>query len=441
MIMRSRSPFCVLLLLFAAFALTTGCELSITDPNSATEEEALSSAEGIRTLAVGLQEIYATEAIEDAILTPGVTSRELAINTTFANLIELEQGGPNLPNSNASTSGLWSSQYRVIGTADNIIANAPNVSLPPGEESGIVATARLFKAIALGTIIQAFEQGPIATDRSENAPFASREDVLTEALALLDDALQQIDATPPSSSFTAEILAPGIDLRNTILAYQARYHLFAGNFDAAITAADAVDPQATSVLSYTNLIANPVFEATNLSESYAPRDQLGVEDIRSGDSRLAFHLNAADSLSLPNQLPIDSLQSHFATSTTPIPLYVPGEMALIRAEALLRLGRAPGEVIAEIDAVRTKTPDDDPIGLGAGLPPYNGPTSAEALEAEILRQRRAELFLLGLGLEDLRRLGPDAPDPDDSFARTRNFYPYPLQERTNNPNTPEDPTI
>ena len=65
--------------------------------------------------------------------------------------------------------------------------------------------------------------------------------------------------------------------------------------------------------------------------------------------------------------------------------------------------------IAEIDAVRTKTPADDLYGVGAWLPPYSGPQSLEAVLNEIFRQRRAELFLHGTGWEDSRRLGATWP--------------------------------
>jgi hypothetical protein len=64
-----------------------------------------------------------------------------------------------------------------------------------------------------------------------------------------------------------------------------------------------------------------------------------------------------------------------------------------------------------------------------------------SLQTEILRQRRAELYLQGLALADSRRLGPEVSDRDNpSFSeRARNFYPYPDQESRNNPNTPENP--
>jgi hypothetical protein len=115
-------------------------------------------------------------------------------------------------------------------------------------------------------------------------------------------------------------------------------------------------------------------------------------------------------------------------------------MLLIQAEARVQQNNL-AEAESALNAVRTKTAGEDPLGLGANLDPYDGPQTADALLDAIHQERRAELFLQGVALEDMRRLGPDQPAPDDPFARSRNFYPYPQQERQNNPNTPANPDI
>jgi hypothetical protein len=76
--------------------------------------------------------------------------------------------------------------------------------------------------------------------------------------------------------------------------------------------------------------------------------------------------------------------------------------------------------------------------VGAGLPAYSGPVTRDAILFEIYRNRCIELYMSGLKLEDSRRFnrpGPGAPGAE----RSRNFYPYPQQERDGNPNTPPDP--
>lgn len=421
-----------------------GCNLDVTNPNTATDEEVLNSAEGIRAYTIGMQGTYSGDVYADIVLNTGITTREMAINTTFTSLIELEEGGVALPEANSRVNGIWNGLVRVVNMCDDIIANAPEVITDEGERSGIVALASVYKAMSLGYLVQSFEQAPI--NAGQEAEFSSREQVLQEALDLLDTALTQLTNTPPSASFTSNILLSGFDLENTIYAFQARYHLLAGNYQQAIDAANEVDMSATSVFSYDGSTSrNPIFDAVasgDEGQEYAPRDNFGSPLTEVGDGRIDFFFISQDEESTPNGLPIDDLSGFYTTPGSPIPVYVPGEMNLIRAEAYARTNQ-PGLAVDEIDAVRTKEPEDDPFGLGAGLPGYSGPTDEASLIEEIYRQRSAELYLTGMRFEDARRLGrPVPPDnPPLSAERNRVYYPYPTQERQNNPNTPPDPAI
>ena len=85
---------------------------------------------------------------------------------------------------------------------------------------------------------------------------------------------------------------------------------------------------------------------------------------------------------------------------------------------------------------------NDPFGVDANLPAYNGAQTQGAILQEICRNRRLELFLTGLSLEDSRRFGqPEPPNPASFDSYNRNFYPYPQTERDNNPNTLANPSI
>ena len=80
-----------------ALALTlvagaVGCDLTVDNPNATTEDDAYNTRAGLIASAVGLQRQYNTVAYDNLVLATGVTSRELAIDNTFVNLIELEQG-------------------------------------------------------------------------------------------------------------------------------------------------------------------------------------------------------------------------------------------------------------------------------------------------------------------------------------------------------------
>jgi hypothetical protein len=125
----------------------------------------------------------------------------------------------------------------------------------------------------------------------------------------------------------------------------------------------------------------------------------------------------------------------FRDDATAIPIYLPGEMLLIQAEGNARANNLPNAV-SFLNQVLTKT--TDAFSLGANQPAYSGGNTQAAILQEIYRNRCMELYMSGMKLEDSRRFG--RPGPGQAGAeRTRNFYPYPQQERDGNPNTPTDP--
>lgn len=440
--------------LLVFLVLAVGCDLSPTNENNPTEAQTLTSAEGIRALAVGMQEFYATDAVNATIpRAVSITSREIAINNTFSNLVEMEAGGDNLSTSNANVEAIWSENYRVVRMAEDLIENALQVSLTEGTQSGITAIARVFKAMALGNIALAFEQAPTTTDLAGTASFVSRQEVLEEAITLLNDALSTLDGTAPPDDFTSSILSitvsdnatPIEGLRNVIHAYRARFNLLAGNDQAAIIAANQVNPAVQVTFSYNDQSQNPYWQELVQSGDLALRDNLGSDLIDPNDARIGFFTKPSDETSTPNGLEIEAPDGFFTTASTPVPLFVPDEMILIRAEAKLNQGVPLGEVVSAIDSVRTDL-GPAPYGITAELQPYSQtgrPVTESALRTEILRQRRAELYLQGLALADSRRLGPPVDNQENpSFSeRARNFYPYPDQESRNNPNTPGSPSF
>lgn len=413
------------------------CSLEVSDPNAGTDDDVLNSREGILTFATGMQGYYAETALPAIIRIPAVSTREFAINTTFANLQEIEEGGDAIPDENASVLQLWSRLYRVVEMGDLLIKNAPNVQLSDEELAEIQVLAHMYKAMALGFVVQNFEQAPITTALEGNAEFQSRDAVLAEAIRLLEDA----DALTADLPGTLTVTQNGLDIPNTINALLARYSLFNGNYQDAIDYTDEVDLTATSVFNYDGTSSrNPIYQDVYISEDYLPQDDLGTPLTEDGDERIDFYLIDEDLQSEPNGFEADLLAGFFDAADASIPVYLPGEMYLIRAEAYLRSDE-PGLAVDEINEVRTKEASEDAFGVGANLGPYGGGTDDASLEEEIYRQRSAELFLSGMRFEDARRLGRPAPSQGFQSERNRNYYPYPQQERINNPNTPENPEI
>lgn len=422
-----RLLLCGLLLAF------TACELDVANPNAPTREEALEDPNGLVSLAVGMQGQYASQ-VDEFVLAPALVTDEWG--TTTSSLLSYRSlfltGTENeISPGYGVVEAPWGATYQVVRSADDLIANVPASDLPPGLQSGILATARLFKAMALGSLALHFEEMPV--DVSGNTPsFVSRDSVFSTVLGLLEQA--RTDVGNADVSLTQQrILSSGFSLPNTIDAMLARYHLFAGNYQDAITAADRVNPNVLSVFNYTGTSQNPVW---NLSSG----QRLGYVSVLNswaqaadpGDARVDYW---ADTAAAPVQgNPPDSLLiplERYATSGATFPVYLPDEMDLIRAEAYTRTDQF-GLARQEINDVRTETEAEavagEPYADLSALPQEDLDSEQELLE-QIAYERRYELYSQGLRWEDVRRLGSDV-----TTTPTTDFLPTPAQECDNNPN-------
>lgn len=435
------------LFFFAASSLViSGCKKDFTNLNAASSAEVLTTREGMLRYSLALVQYYSTNNLGPLIITTACTSREIKGISTLANVIDLEAGGKNLPTDNNNLVNLFSSSMRTMAAAEDLINNAPTVlASDPATLSGVIANAKLFKAMAIGALATGFEKCPTQTDRNGKAIFVGRIAALQTAVVLLDEAAAAVATTAPSQEFTTKILGgTNFDLANVINAYRARYNLMAGNFAAAKSAAALVPPTSKSIFVYSSTSSNPGWNNLGISPAFRPRDYFGLPPAfyDMADARRNFYTTTPVFTSGPDIL--RTMAGFFTTQTSAIPVYLPDEMRLIKAESILRgtgLGTA-ADALIEINAVRTQS-SGDPFGVNANLPPYAGPVDVANLLLEVYRQRSAELYLQGLRLEDNRRFGRPSPsdNPTPTDERNRNFYPYPANERALNPNTPADPAI
>lgn len=421
-------------------ALASSCELDQVNPNAATGEQVIGTREGIVALSIGLRQYYSTSGLSSVILASSTTAREMKGFATFTTVLELEAGGADLPTANAGILNYWSAMQRVMTMCEDVIDNAPQIaSLEPALLSGIMGQAYLFKAMALAELAMAFPQANITTDVSAPVQFVARPQVFAEAIRLLDLGVAAVTANPPDATFASAIAGPDFNLVNTLYAMEARINMMAGNYQKALDNANLVDLTKTSRFAYTTQSPNPLYTLFNVTKSYVPRDNFGLPAnlYYAGDQRYNFYFNGIKTV-VGGEVTV-GLTGFASSQTTPIPVYLTDEIKLIKAEAILRLNGSLVEALAQINAVRTQV-SGDPFGVNAGLPAYNGEQTTEALLLEVYKQRCAELYLSGLKWEDTRRFNRPAP-PADLSERNRIFYPYPDQERLNNPNTPEDPAI
>ncbi|WP_158994718.1 RagB/SusD family nutrient uptake outer membrane protein [Mucilaginibacter sp. L196] len=424
----------------AVVLVISSCKMDQVNPNAASDAQVLTTREGIIALSVGLRQYYSTTGLSNTMVSPSVTAREMKGVATFSNVIELEEGGANVSTPNANVLALWSSMQAEMGMCENIINYAPKASgLDAGTLSGIMAQAYLFKATALTELAMAFEEANLNTSITAPVQFVPRAQVFAYAISLLDLGIAAVKANPISTTFTTSIAGPDFDLVNSLYAYEARINLIAGDNQKALDNANLVDLTKTSKFDYSTLSPNPLYTVYNITKSYFPRAHFGLADslYYPGDNRLSFYFTTPSNVI--NGDTVVTYAGFGASQTTSIPVYTPDEIRLIQAEATLRLNGSLTTALNLINAVRTQT-SGDPFGVNAGLPAYSGPVTYAGLLEEVYKQRCAELYCSGLKWEDTRRFNRPAP-PANSTERNRIFYPYPNQERINNPNTPVDPAI
>lgn len=432
----------VIAFLLAIALFFTGCKLDLANPNAPSDIEILNTREGIISLSIGLKQHYSASSFEAlSVLTVAPTTREAKGVATFTNVLEMEAGGVALPTFNGNILSLWSRMMRTMGMAEDIIERAPSVL--PAEDPiriGIIAHAKLFKAMALGGLATGFEKFPNQTVKIGDAVYATREEGLAKAISLLDEAATSLASYTAPAEFNTRVIGARFNLLNCINAYRARYNLMAGKNTEALTAANLVPLDVPSEFVFDgSRSVNPLFNQFTTVKSFICRDNFGLPAgwVEAADGRLAFYYTGAPITSGTDVL--KNYKGFGAANTSPIPVYLPDEIRLIKAEAILRTAGSATLALAEINAVRTQT-SGDVFGVNAALPAYSGATTTDALLLEVYKQRCIELYGFGLRLEDSRRFGRPTP-PTNITERNRNFYPYPDQERLNNTNTPADPAI
>lgn len=415
------------LALLSALLPVSACSLDLTNPNSPTEEQVINDVEGIIALAVGMQGQFA-QSIDDYVVPPALVTDEWGTRTRSLLSYQSLYTGQNFENTYDIVAAPYTNTYQVVKSANTLLASAPNVGLGPAFLAGVNALARTFKAMSLGMIAQQYEAVPVTIAAGGATP-RPRAEVMDTVIALLEQARADIQGVTDAdlTGFRNRVLAPGIDLRNTIDAMIARYALLRGNYAKAIEAATRVSPTVLSVLQYPAPTSNPIYSLAIVLQ-YVGGTTNFVRAAEAADRRPAYWLQTTVAPVAGN--PADSLSytlRKYSTQNESFPLYLPDEMKLIRAEALARQGNLQGARDL-INQVRTQTSSslDEPVAGLAALTILDLPDANSVLR-QIGYERRYELYMQGLRWEDTRRL------PVTSSV-TMPFLPIPAIECRNNPN-------
>jgi len=152
--MRSRIICLLTRVVAVLMVLSTGaaCDLDLANPNAPTQETVVTTVDGVIAVAVGMQQIYA-QAVEDFILVPALVTDEWGTQTLALVSYRSLLNGDSFDPGYGVVAAPWSSAYSTVKAANTLLTSAPRVGLASGFEKGITSHAKLFKAMALGTII------------------------------------------------------------------------------------------------------------------------------------------------------------------------------------------------------------------------------------------------------------------------------------------------
>jgi starch-binding outer membrane protein, SusD/RagB family len=404
----------------------TACDLDLENPNAPTEQQTIGDIEGLISTAVGMQAQFANN-VNAWVRAPAMVSDEWGARTASLAADQSLVIG-TVDASFGVVAGPFNGTYRVMRSADLLIANVPGSGLGPGFQAGMVSLAHLYRAMALGMAIQQFERIPDRVDPA-GAPLESRERILQVILGDLQQARQVLQGASDLGGFNTRVVTAQFNLRNTIDAMTARYALLAGDYAGAIEAAARVDAGVISRIVYPDPATNPIYNY-HFELNYVAARQSFVDDAEEGDQRPAFWVDVDGTPpgSAFGDIPLRPIRQ-YAARNAEFPLYLPGEMQLIRAESHARLGQL-AEARELINAVRTRcdtSPASQPAACLPALSEADLPDQAAILR-QIAYERRYELFMQGMRWEDLRRFGADA-GPAPSIQ----WLPIPQQECDANP--------
>lgn len=439
--MKAIQIFFVLLICTAG----SSCRKTYENPVEPSVEELVKTQDGIVEIIVGIKNRFAVNsnlgngALYNAITANGFSTFELSLKPGGnQDLNQLSVGKQNLATNNVVLKELWSNCMLINYHCSLIMTNIQNVQDPVLRDN-VKKYTNLYKALSIGTLVNFWAKVPVNPNPNVNADFVDSTDALKVCNILLNEATK-LPNTLPGQPYLNR-LGSEINLANVINALGARYYTMRREYDSAIVKAALVNltqgnASSKSIFIFNSLNPNPLYNTGfNGAFGYTANSNFGLPSSLKPDvpdTRTRFYTT--------NQ-PAPGAQFGYGFGKTindAIPLYMPGEMLLIQAEAYTRKGDyVNGKKF--LDSVLKKTPVQDVFGVGAALPVYSGPLNEPSLLQEIYKNRCIELYMSGLKLSDSRRFARPGPN-DPNEERNRNYYPYPLVERYGNPKTPVDPS-
>ena len=392
----------------------SGCKVEpILDPNNPSTGGITQNAQlsELQNLAVGTEagmRIYLGTYLDDVSMIGREYYRFAASDPRVTGDI-LGKGGATLDNNTFYTTNPFSGRYRVVKNTNVLIQALQNTKadISDAQRKAGIAYAKTVQAYELLMVFNLQYENGIRVDVNDPdklGPFLSKDESLNAIQNLLNDANNDLKGNTADLPFSTTLYnkkASEFSKFNRALA--ARVAVYRQDWALASTALSESFLDLNGSLTEGSYylfstgggdLLNPVFFPQNTPAAEVRVTQPSfITDATPGDTRLA---KAPKRTSTATQDALNSDYDFFVytTNVAPIPIIRNEELVLLYAEVKVQQNSFPDAIIA-INRIRTS----------AGLPPYAGSVTKEALITEILNQRRYSLFGEGHRWIDMRRYG------------------------------------
>ena len=423
------------------------CNFDITNPNAPTEIGNNATPAHVAAAMEGLL-IGARGDVPNWILKSAILGREgYRIDAADPRFVsELITATTLDPSNGAFGGGQWQAEYATIRSGYNVLNVIGTAQITDPEKEGVSGFTQTIQAYAYMLVLFAHTEDSIPIDVNRPlsdppAPFVTNVAAWDHVVSLLDSAKTHLLAAGSAFSFT---LPPGftgfttpagfLKVNRALLAradlYRASEFTCATCYDDALTALGEsfVDTTASLDLgAYFDFSANSGDATNGLSQQPTSAINLVHPSLKdslvvNGGSDARFTAKVADrGDTLRDPL---APNGHFSalswirypTPSSPIPLIRNEELILIRAEANNnKTARDAAAAAADINFIRVNSGG---LAANGGL----GAASQQAVEDEILIQRKYSLLYEGMRWVDMRRTGRlaqiilDVPATDHVFS-------------------------
>jgi hypothetical protein len=426
--------------------LVGACNFDILNPNAPTEIGQNASAARMAAAMNGLL-ISARGDVPNWILKSAILGREgYRIDVADPRFVsELITATKLDPSNGAFGGGQWQAEYATIRSGYNVLNVVGTAQLSAAQKEGVVGFTQTIQAYAFMLVLFAHTEDSIPIDVNRPlsdppAPFVTNVAAWDHVVSLLDSAKTHLLAAGSAFSFNlppglADFNTPGgfLQVNRALLAradlYRASEFTCATCYDDALTALGESFVDTTASLDLgayfdfsansgdaTNGLSQQVSSAVNLVHP-SLRDSLVVNG--GSDARYTAKVASRGGALCDPLAPTrcsDLSWTRYPDPSSPIPIIRNEELILIRAEANNNRGaRDATAAAADINFIRVNSGG---LAANGGL----GAATQQAVEDEILIQRKYSLLYEGMRWVDMRRtnrlnqLVVDVPASDKIFT-------------------------